>query len=370
MSTGIDFSTFAAADNLVGRNINGWNVIEKLKKSTSPSDTGGHFSICYKVEKDGKVFFMKVLDYKDAFLGPLKPGQDRATLIAEQFSAFKYEKELSEYCNSKKVSKVIQFVDSGQIEVTEFPISTVSYIIYEMAQGNIRNFLKYSFGIDFTMKLKSFAEKLYSLRDVATGLGSLHKNEITHQDLKPSNIMKFDKESKIGDLGRSLCFDENVHCPYPFVSFHGDWTYAPPEAFFRYYIPDERERLYQMDNYTLGGLIVFYLTGVSINALLDKNLPSPIRVLCRSGISFDAAKALLLDAFQKALKEIRDEIPLNSIKENLIHMIEYLCFPIPEKRGHPININPSNRTPNYDLQRTITELDVMYKKAKFEISRL
>ena len=62
MNSGIDFSTFAAADNLVGRNINGWNVIEKLKKSTSPSDTGGHFSICYKVEKDGKVFFMKVLE--------------------------------------------------------------------------------------------------------------------------------------------------------------------------------------------------------------------------------------------------------------------------------------------------------------------
>lgn len=58
MISGIDFASFAAADNLVGRNINGWVVVEKLKKSTSPSDTGGHFSICYKVEKDHKTFFI------------------------------------------------------------------------------------------------------------------------------------------------------------------------------------------------------------------------------------------------------------------------------------------------------------------------
>lgn len=370
MIPGIDMSSFAAADNLVGRNINGWNVVEKLKKTTTPSNTGGNFSICYRVEKNGKKFFMKVLDYKDAFLGPLRPDQDRASLIAEQFSAFKYEKDLSEYCNTKKVSKVIQFIDSGQLEIPEYPISTVSYIVYEMAQGNIRAFLKLTREIDFASRLKSFSDKLASLRDVATGLGSLHNNQISHQDLKPSNVMKFEDESKIGDLGRSLCFDENVHCPYPFISFHGDWNYAPPEAFFRYHIPDERERLYQMDNYTLGGLTVFYLTGVSFNVLVNNNMPNSIRDLCKAGVSFDAAKSFLLDAFQKSLEQIREVIPLESIREDLIHVIEYLCFPIPEKRGHPINVAPENRTPNYDLQRTITELDLMYRKSKLELSKL
>ena len=366
----IDLSFVSAADNLTGKIINGWFIKEKINKSSSPSNTGGTFSICYKVEKDGKCYFMKVLDYKKAVLGKINEGEDRASIIAEQFSAFKYEKELSEYCNTKKVSKVIKFVDSGQIEFKEYPISTVSYIVYEMAQGNIRSFLKLSNGIDFVSRLKSFAEKLCSLRDVATGLSSLHNNNISHQDLKPSNIMKFEEESKIGDLGRSLCFDENVHCPYPFISFHGDWNYAPPEAFFRHHIADERERLYQMDNYTLGGLIVFYLTGVSINALLNNNMPNPIRKLCSEGMSFEAAKSFLLDAFQKTLIQLYNQIPLDSIKEDLIQVIEYLCFPIPERRGHPKNLSPSNRTPNYDLQRTISELDRMYRKAKLEISKI
>lgn len=368
--TKIDLSILSAADNLKGRNINGWLVVEKFAKSTSPSDTGGNFSICYKVIRNGKTFFMKVLDYKKAVLGEISPEIDRASLIAKQFTEFQYEKDLSEYCNSKKVSKVIQYVDSGQVEFKDYPISTVSYIVYEMAQGNIRSFLKFSQGIDFTSRLKSFADKLSSLRDVATGLGSLHSNDISHQDLKPSNVMKFDGESKIGDLGRSLCFDENVHCPYPFISFHGDWNYAPPEAFFRYHMPDERERLYQMDNYTLGGLIVFYLTGVSINALMNNNMPNSIRDLCRAGITFEAAKSFLLDAFQKSLEQIRESIPLESVKDGLTYIIEYLCFPIPERRGHPINIAPENRTPNFDLQRTITELDVMYRKAKLEISKI
>lgn len=363
-------SSLAATDNLVGMTINGWNVVEKLAKSGTPSDTGGNFSICYRVEKDGKYYFMKVLNYKDSILGRTLPGVDRSAKVAQQFSEFSYEKDLSIYCNTKKISKVILYIDSGEVDVEGFLIPTVSYIVYEMAEGNIRHFLKFSTSVDFLSKFKSFADKLESLRDVATGISNLHGISVSHQDIKPSNIMKFQNESKIGDLGRSLCFDSSVHCPYPFKTFHGDWTYAPPEAIFQYHIPDVKERLYQMDNYTLGGLIVFYLTGISINALLDKNLPSPIRVLCSSGISFEAAKTFLLDTFQKSLKEIREEIPLDSIREDLIHMIEYLCFPIPERRGHPININPSNRTPNYDLQRTITELDVMYKRAKFEISKL
>jgi serine/threonine protein kinase len=365
-----DNSMLSAAYNLVGKTIGGWYVSEKIPKNTSPTDTGGNFSICYKVEKNGTSCFMKVLDIVAGFSGGFISPKDITVLLQEQLSEFNYEKALSAYCNSRRVSKVINYIDSGEVNIPGYIIPIVSYIVYEMANGNVRHFLNFSLKVDFATRLKSFADKIESLRDVATGLSSLHMNQISHQDIKPSNIMKFDNESKIGDLGRSLCFDESVNCPFSLNSFNGDWTYAPPEVFFKYALPDLKERLYQMDNYTLGSLIVYYLIGVSLNAVLDRNLPNPIRELCASGINFEAAKVFLLDAFQKSLDEIRAEIPLEEIKDELIGMIEYLCFPIPEKRGHPINVNPSNRTPNYDLHRTITDLDRMYRKAKIELSKL
>lgn len=113
--------------------------------------------------------------------------------------------------------------------------------------------------------------------------------------------MSFEKESKIGDLGRSLCFDDEIECPYIASSFHGDWNYAPPEAFFNYLIPDMKERLYQMDNYTLGGLMSYYLAGVSFNALLELFLPMSMRDMRRSGFAYENVKTDLTNAYTKAL---------------------------------------------------------------------
>ncbi len=55
--------TFFAGCNLVGKNINGWEVISQLPEpDISKGETGGNFSICYIVKKDGIECFMKVLD--------------------------------------------------------------------------------------------------------------------------------------------------------------------------------------------------------------------------------------------------------------------------------------------------------------------
>ena len=71
-----------------------------------------------------------------------------------------------------------------------------------------------------------------SLKDIAIGLRNLHNVGISHQDLKPSNILVFNTESKISDLGRSMC--ENLNGPYNDWIFSGDQTYAPWEVFYGY----------------------------------------------------------------------------------------------------------------------------------------
>ena len=50
-----------AAHNLLGRTLdNKWHVIAKKEKRAG--DTGGTFSVCYTVERDGQNFFLKAFN--------------------------------------------------------------------------------------------------------------------------------------------------------------------------------------------------------------------------------------------------------------------------------------------------------------------
>ena len=50
-----------AAHNLLNRTLQeGWRVVEKKEKKAG--DTGGTFSVCYIVEKEGKKYFMKAFN--------------------------------------------------------------------------------------------------------------------------------------------------------------------------------------------------------------------------------------------------------------------------------------------------------------------
>ena len=98
-------------------------------------------------------------------------------------------------------------------------------------------------------------------------------------------------------------------------------------------------------------------------------LPMPLIDMRRSGFKYDNVKTDLTNAYTKALDLIRSEIPLESVREDLVKIVEYLCNPDPTRRGHPKNIVQTNRTSNYDLQRTISELDLALKRANIELLR-
>ena len=363
----MNYTDLFACHNLEGTNINGWSITQKLPRADkSKGETGGNFSICYLVEKDGKKAFMKVLDYLLINSRSLPIGITRSAFIQQSTSLFNYEKDLSEYCRNKKISKVIYYIDSGESQLEGYMFSDVSYIIYEMANGDIRKVMDFSQKVEFSAKVKSIGLKLKSLHDVAVGLSQLHRNDISHQDLKPSNVLAFDEESKIGDLGRSLCFNDEVKCPYP-LGYNGDLSYASIEQYFNYYIPDKKEALYQIDNYMLGSLICFYIVGVSFNTILNRHLPKDLQLqpLVQYG-DFELHLPDLINAFQKALKEIENNIPLEDIKDRIVQLISYLCYPDPKRTGHPKTLE-SKWTPNYDLHRTVQELDYIHKRAELAI---
>lgn len=365
----LDINKLFACGDLEGKTIGDWKVIKKFAApDKSKGESGGNFSVCYEVERDGKRAFMKVLDYVKITITPGIPPERRSEFIQSATEQFNYEKRLSEYCQNRRVSKVVFFIDSGDVELSGYYLNgTVSYIVYELADGDVRKVFDFSKKVELSARINSLSTKLKSLHDVSVGLNQLHSNEISHQDIKPSNVLSFTGESKIGDLGRSLCFDDDIKCPYPMM-FNGDRNYAAPEIFFSDFL-GSKESLYQVDNYMLGGLVTFYITSVSFNQILNSHLPDELKIVPCNHHSESYAQYLpdMINAYQKALKDVEYDIPLDSVKEGIIRIISYLCNPDPNRRGHPRNL--VSLTPNYDLQRTIQELDVLQKKAELAITR-
>lgn len=362
-----------ACHNLEGKKLEDWNITKKLPPADGIHATGGHFSVCYIAENSAhEEVFIKVLDYKRLFEDYL--GQpDFLDQINYASKTFIYEKQLADYCASKRVPKIVKTISNGHIimDATNKLYSIIDYIVFEKADGDIRRILTFSKTLDFASQLNQLNAKLHSLHDISVSLSQLHNAEVSHQDLKPSNILLFGEESKIGDFGRSLCFAPSIDCPYDtmHVNFCGDLTYAPPEHTFKYwYTKDRDEWFYQIDNYMLGGLIVFYLTGMSINALLCSNLAVDDLRSYRNGCNFEEVILDLQNAFQRVLLDLHEELPDIKAKDRIIDVITYLCNPDPKQRGHEKDI--ASKGHNYNLSRIISMLALIQKQVEKEIIEL
>lgn len=341
-----------AAHNLYNRKLStGWFVKEKIEKKDN--QTGSFFSVCYLVEKDGETCFLKAFDIMK--FNSIMPGRSMMDVMNEMSTAYKYERDLSEYCKRKHVTKVSFVREAGEEFVPGFSFSIVPYLIFELAEGDVRTQLSFSGELDYAWRFKS-------LHEIAVGLKQLHAVEVSHQDLKPSNILIFESESKIGDLGRSMC--KSMDGPYNKEIFTGDWSYAPPELLYGFYEKDWLKRVFATDCYLLGSLVVYYFAGISMSALLRQHLPHNFSWEKWKG-TYDQLIPYLNDAFARALDEFESNINREDLKKELRKLVEYLCNPFPEKRGHPTSI--ITRGNNYSMERFISTLDVLKRKAEIRI---
>jgi serine/threonine protein kinase len=347
------------ASNLRGRILNGrWLVKTKIDKTSG--GTGGNYSIRYLVEdvKTGQQAFLKALNYK-AFFARGKD-KDPVKIITEQNSAFEYERDVLLRCKGKNLSKVTMLYDTGVEYLDDHPFP-VPFLVFEMADGDLRSKIEFSNLLDLGWKLKS-------LHNVAVGIKQLHAAGIGHQDLKPSNVLLYDDGdvSKIGDLGNSLCTEIKAPHQNPAGIFTGDSDYMPIEFFYRHIEPDMTTRIRATDMYLFGGLTCFYFTGLNMTSLIYRNTDKQFRANNWTG-SYSSVRDYLLPGFYKAIKEFRKSIEDNEVGDALAKMIEYTCFPYPNKRGHPRSLELKGC--QYDFHRIIQELEILYRKVELKLLR-
>ncbi len=342
----------SAAHALTGKTLlTGWFVLDKINPKLG--STGGNFSVCYLVEKEDKKGFMKTLDTLK-FVSGYQP--DKTEAMADVLNAYNYEKEILRRCGDKKLSKVSRLLDAGEENFPGFILSNVYYMIFEKADDDVRNFINFTKSIDTAWKLRS-------LHNVATGIKQLHSIDISHQDIKPSNLFVYDHiTTKVGDLGSSLC--QFIRAPHSDLDFPGDPRYAPPEVFHGYALPEWKDKVFAIDCYLLGSMVVFYFTGQNMTALLSQNIDKRINIL---SYTFEQALPFWIMSFDKSLEIFKDHLNDYPDSSELIDIINMLCFPDPRKRGHIKTIKEQGS--NFQMTRFVSIFDLLASKAELYLSR-
>lgn len=343
-----------AALALEGRTLPGDWMVGPLNK-VDPNATGGFFSVSYLVSRpDGQQGFLKVIDLATVIhdLGQLQAA------VNEYIS----EKDLLVMCGEQRLSRVVTAIDYGQFALPEFPIPYVNYIIFELATSDIRIAISQSTLIDTVIKLQM-------LHDLTAGLRQLHRFQVAHQDLKPSNFLVFDEvdgstnRGKIADLGRA--YRHGVPSIHDAFSIPGHKLYAPPEQLYGHEYAEFSVRRFSADLYQLGSLAAYIFGGVTMNALLAREL-APEHHWNIFGDSYADVSPYLQDAHDRAVDRLRQTMA-PEISERISEIIRYLTVPDATRRGHPMN--QRGRGNKFSLERVVTELDLLTRRTSLSVGR-
>lgn len=308
------------ASRLVGKKLdNGWSVKERLNRSAEGS--WGTYSVGYLVENvDGRQAYMKAHDYARV----IRETPNFSRVMADMLRSFLFEEELNQHCIREKMTRVVKTLDSGSVPVEGSDIP-VNYLIFELAEGDIRERLNDPTGNDLAWKLKT-------AHQVATGLWQLHRAGVHHQNLRPSTLMDFGKQgSKVGGLANASRKGEAS----PLTERHlaGDPDYAPPEFLFEYELPDKTIRLKARDLYMFGSVILFLFDGSNATCAMLSELHVS-QLPGASSATFEQVLPHLIEATDKIAEKFAARLAPYGLETIADRYLE-LCHPDPRFRGHP-----------------------------------
>jgi serine/threonine protein kinase len=322
------------AELLVGELLDGgWKVTSLIQRGSTA--TGGKFSVGYLAENEkGDKAYVKALD-----LSEILQARNAMQELEAISRAYNFEVNICKSCQNLK--NVVSIFGHGQANLAHKApgFSQVFYLIFEKAEGDIRDIIEEEHRHD------DLKWKLRVLKNVAAGLSQLHRNGITHQDLKPSNILGFsDSVFKIGDLGCASCGDGKG--PRDSLTIPGDRGYAPLEMLYQVSDKLDMNDRKAADLFLLGSLFFFHFAGTSA-------LSSLISAQNSLGHALSSNFRIDLPIWQQAFAEVLCELSgnlksqglPNPLIEGIVSIIRELCEPDPTKRGNKKrwNSNPSVR---------------------------
>jgi eukaryotic-like serine/threonine-protein kinase len=333
----------SAAERLLGIYLNnGWKVIEKLDRSDK--STGGCFSCGYKVEREGKIGFLKAFDFSDAF----QQGADTFSELTRLTNMYTNERDLHLECSEKRLSNVVVAIDHGEVQIEGMgqQEGRAFYLILEMADGDIRVVMDLS-------KARNVVWKVNIIQSVVLGLWQIHRLMIAHQDIKPSNVLIYENNlSKIADFGRAS--RKGKLGPVDSCTIAGDKTYAPPELLYGFTAENFNVRRFGCDLYMLGNMIAFMFTGTNMTVSLIEQLSHQHRPDAWAG-TYEEVLPYLVHAFTAVIFNIQDQFD-EIIRDRMIQLVKELCSPNIQHRGSPKQIG---RIEQYSLERYVSRLDVI-----------
>ena len=343
-----------AARSLEGLQLEGgWKVLKRI--DPHHRSTGGHFSVGYLVkDKNNKEAYLKALDFSKAF-----QTTDPARELESMTAAYNFERDLLAKCKEHRLSKVVLPIDDGTVMVQgDFgDLRNVCYIIFEKADGDIRKQHDNLRSIDLAWCLRS-------LHHTATGMKQLHYEGIAHQDLKPSNVLVFDKVvSKVTDLGRASY--RSTPSPCDGYQVPGDMGYAALEQFYDFHVSDSFQRRLAIDMYLFGSLVFFYFSNVSATQAVKAKLKS------HSSPNFSSSDFIndlpyIRNAFFEAVNDLREDVKRKAgeLTSEIIRMVNELCDPDPRLRGHPKDRLAAHGQ-QYSFERYVSKLNLLARRAEY-----
>ena len=319
--------------------------------------TGGCFSTCYHVRNIdesnshyGQLGFLKVIDY-----APVSQSDDIPTELQRITTEFNFERELVELCKNKRMRHIVKGIESDEEDVPGYkPISRLNYLIFESAKYDIRQAISVATSLDA-------AWKFTTLHNVANGMRQLHSVNVSHQDIKPSNILDFGDLRKIGDLGRA--HRSGVRGPHDHNPIAGDHSYAAIELLYGYVHDDERARRLANDFYQLGGLMFFLFTGINLTSAILSNVERSHHPQDYSGGYRQILPELRL-AFDLVTQEIGKMLP-SAFHDRAITTFKELSDPDILERG--ISQSLKGTPSRFRMDVYVSRFDLLAKIAKIAV---
>lgn len=323
------------AFDLVGRTIaDGWLVEKRLPRAGEPGAedlTGSFFSVGYIATKGNKKAFVKAIDVQGVI-----SDRDSGLRLVERLKLMTdrhtFESAILDACKKAKLDRIVQVIAADEIELPGAPLGIeVPYIMFELADGDVRKAIGSSNRIDDAWRFRI-------LHDVAVGIQQLHRNDISHQDIKPSNILVFNQgpaQAKIGDLGRSS--RRGMQAEHDVFDVPGAPRYAPPEQVFGIRAERWEDRREGCDVYHLGSLAAYLFSGVVLSVHLAQALPLELRPFAwggKAGCDYETALPNLRTALTDFVRLAQPHFPTWAADE-LSQIILSACDPDYTLRGDP-----------------------------------